>query len=52
MLLAVQASSRINNMLKLASFGKSHASKLKVGLFDGIMHTEHNGTTFIVISKI
>ena len=49
--LACTASTRINNMLKQANFGKNHASKLKLGLHDGVWYTEYNGANLMIVSQ-
>ena len=47
----MQATSRINNILKLANSGKNQASAIKLILYDGAWFTEHNGTTFVAICQ-
>ena len=46
---AVQASSKINNMLDWANCVTVRAKQVTVGLFNGALCTEHNGTMFVAI---
>ena len=46
-MLAVQASSRTNNLLKYLNFGKTGATKQK--LCSLALFTEHGGTSFVII---
>ena len=50
--LAVQASKRINNILKCAKFAINHASKVKLGSFHGAWSAEHNSFTSVSILQI
>ncbi len=49
---AVQAVSRINNMLKWVNSGETGISEEKLNQFDGALYTEHNGTTLLATYKI
>ncbi len=49
---ALQASSRINSMLKGSNFVKNHSSKEESGPIDGVSHRECSDTGFVAISKI
>ena len=49
---AVQASSRINNMLRQANFYKNLNSELKLGSYDGTWCAKRNGATFATIPQI
>ena len=49
-LLAVQATSRINNLFKWANYEENGANKMRLNLHDGAWHTEHKGTMFVIVS--
>ena len=51
-LMAVQVTSRVNNMLKYANFGQNHSIKVKSVWNDGAHYTEHNNTPIMTISQI
>ena len=46
------ASSRINNMVKWANFDWTADRKVKSALNDGVWCTEHNGTTYVIMSLL
>ncbi len=43
----MQASSRINNMLKKGNYGKNHVSNVKIGSGDDVWYTEYRDTTIV-----
>ena len=49
---AVQASSRINNMVKKAKCVKTASSKLMLGSCDTTWYSDHSGTTLVTISQV
>ena len=49
---AVQAESRINNMLKMAKIRLIHACSVKSESFDGTLYIENTGNTFLAIVEI
>ena len=49
---AIQASSRINNMLEWAHFVENHAIKVTLGPCDDVWYDKHNGTTYATLSQI
>ncbi len=51
-LLAVQASSRINNFFRYTFIVDTGASMLKVGIFEVWLHIEHNATIVVALSEI